>query len=219
MAEIDQTAAAASMDEKEQSEQMSKDVRLTIVEVMMLDKLSLRAMQAKLLKDFGVSINHVTLSRDVKQIKEALDVEKPGWDELSEEELLRETVRRGFNGKDRSVSVKEALAAKKDLVRLLEAKAAGENFDLDNLPEHERQYPLTDFEIELAHMPTDKLKAWMLEQLATIAGVGAGQRAQRHHPRHEAEIKPFLIGKELKTKDLRQTAERRASGLGTQNPG
>ena len=119
MAEIDQTEAAASMDEKEQSEQMSKDVRLTIVEVMMLDKLSLRAMQAKLLKDFGVSINHVTLSRDVKQIKESLDLEKPGWDELSEEELLRETVRRGFSTDD----VKEALAAKKDLVRLLEVKS------------------------------------------------------------------------------------------------
>ena len=161
MAEMDRPTA-------EQTERMSKEVRLSLVEVMMLDKLTLRAMQAKLLKDHGETINHVTLSRDVIQIKEALDLEKPDWDELSEEELLRETVRRGFSDKYKTVSVKEALSAKKDLVRLLEAKDAGENFDLDNLPEHERQYPLTDFEIELAHMPTDKLKAWMLEQIGAI---------------------------------------------------
>ena len=161
MAEVDRPTA-------EQPERMSKEVRLSIVEVFMLDKLTLRAMQAKLLEDHGETVNHVTLSRDVKLIKEALDQEKPGWDELSEEELLRETVRRGFSAKDKTVSVKEALAAKKDLVHLLEAKAAGETFSLDDLPEHERQYPMTDFEIELAHMPTDKLKAWMLEQLATI---------------------------------------------------
>ena len=152
----------------EQPERMSKEVRLSIVEVFMLDKLTLRAMQSKLLEDHGETVNHVTLSRDVKLIKEALDQEKPGWDELSEEELLRETVRRGFSAKDKTVSVKEALAAKKDLVHLLEAKAAGETFSLDDLPEHERQYPMTAFEIELAHMPTDKLKAWMLEQLATL---------------------------------------------------
>ena len=182
MAEVDQPTTAPGKREIAATEAMSKEVRLSIVELMILDKLTLRAMQSKLLEDHGVSISHVQLSRDVKQIKEALDLEKPGWDELSEEELLRETVRRGFSAKDKTVSVKEALSAKKDLGRLLEAKAAGENFDLSNLPEHERQYPLTAFEIELAHMPTDKLKAWMLEQLATIAGVGAGQRAQRHHP-------------------------------------
>ena len=33
------------------------------------------------------------------------------------------------------------------------------------------------------------------------------------------KTKPFLIGKELKTKALLKTAARRASGLGTQNPG
>ena len=127
MAEIDQTEAAASMDEKEQSEQMSKDVRLTIVEVMMLDKLSLRAMQAKLLKDFGVSINHVTLSRDVKQIKEALDLEKPGWDELSEEELLRETPAR----------------IRRRAARARPSGASGDS------PGRARTDPLTDFEIGL----------------------------------------------------------------------
>ena len=160
--------AAAAQRRKEQTDPMSKEIRLSIVEVMMLDKLTLRDMQAKLLEDHGESISHVTLAKDVTQIKDALDLEKPGWDELSEEELLRETVRRGFSDKDRTVSVKEGLAAKKDLVHLLEAKAAGETFSLDDLPEHERQYPMTAFEIELAHMPTDKLKAWMLEQLATL---------------------------------------------------
>ena len=34
-------------------------------------------------------------------------------------------------------------------------------------------------------------------------------------PKPKPKIKTFLIGKELKTKDLRQTAERRASGPGT----
>ena len=34
-------------------------------------------------------------------------------------------------------------------------------------------------------------------------------------PPAKGKIKPFLIGKELKTKDLLQTAERRASGRGT----
>ena len=34
----------------------------------------------------------------------------------------------------------------------------------------------------------------------------------RKHQKPKIKIKPFLIGKELKTKALRQTAERRASG-------
>ena len=131
---------------------MEKAVRQSIIELWVVEGMTIMAMVDRLLKEHNEKISFETIRKDVLQIKGELDLEKPGWDELSEEDLLRETVRRGFDPKDKTVSVKDGLAARKALDAVMdEAGAALE------LPEHPREYPLSPAVIALSHMSNEKL--------------------------------------------------------------
>lgn len=131
---------------------MEKAVRQSIIELWIVEKMTIMAMVSRLLEEHNEKISFETIRKDVKQIKGILDLEKPGWDELSEEELLRETVRRGFDPKDKTVSVKDGLAARKALDVVMEDAES----DLE-LPEHHREYPLSPAVIALSHMSNEKL--------------------------------------------------------------
>ena len=97
---------------------MTKRTRQSIIEPLMLEKLTAKAITQRLHDVHNETVSSETVRKDVLEIKGELDQEKPGWDELSEEALLRETIRRGFDKKDKTVTVREANAARKDLAAL-----------------------------------------------------------------------------------------------------
>ena len=142
---------------------MEKDVRQSIIELWMVEKMTIRAMVDRLLEEHNEKISFETIRKDVKQIKGELDLEKPGWDEWSEEDLLRETVRRGFEPTDKTVSVKDGLAARKALDVVMEEALA-----TIELPDHPREYPLSPAVIALSHMSNEKLIEKLEASIETI---------------------------------------------------
>ena len=144
---------------------MTKEVRQSIVELLMVDKIPLREMVARIQEEHGETFGYETIRKDTLEIKGQLDAEKPGWDELSEEELLRETIRRGFDPKNKTVSVKDALSARKNLTEVISDAAA---LELSELPEHSREYPLSSATIALAHMSNAQLIEKLQETIETV---------------------------------------------------
>ena len=152
---------------------MTKRTRQSIIEPLMLEKLTIKTITQRLHDEYNETITSETVRKDVLEIKGELDQEKPGWDEMSEEALLRETIRRGFDKKDKTVTVRDANAARKDLAALHAENKAKEEAGLimADLPDHERQYPMTEFEIALAHMPKKELAEWILKQYEAAAAL------------------------------------------------
>ena len=143
---------------------MTKDVRQSIVELLMVEKIPIRKMVSRLLEEHGVTVSHETIRKDILEIKGQLDAKRPGWDELSEEDLLRETIRRGFDPKNKTVSVKDALAARKNLSEL----TAAADLQLSELPEHPGEYPLSPAAIALAHMSNEQLIEKLQENIEAV---------------------------------------------------
>ena len=142
---------------------MNKEVRQSIIELWVVEGMTIWAMVKKLLDEHNEKISFETIRKDVLQIKGVLDLEKPGWDEWSEEDLLRETVRRGFDPKDKTVSVKDGLAARKALDVVMEEAGA-----VLELPEHHREYPLSPAVIALSHMSNENLIEKLESAILTI---------------------------------------------------